>query len=69
MNHCEECKWSERYFRGFLCNWVSDNGLPCLPAYLQITGVGYAGLESSYPFHLDKIDYGSRCMTFEIKGE
>jgi hypothetical protein len=69
MNKCEDCKFSEPYFRGLLCHWIEKRGVPNIPAYLKIVGISYSGLESCYPFQLDSADYGDKCCCFESKSD
>lgn len=66
MTHCKDCKWSEEYFRGLRCYYIYKNGAPKLPAYLRITGYGFAGLDCAYPWDIDQNDYPN-CSVFEPK--
>ena len=69
MKHCDNCKWSEKYFRGLLCHWIEKNSIGKLPAYLQIVGDPqyFCGIESCFPKMIDENDYAEHCDCFEAK--
>jgi hypothetical protein len=59
-NSCYDCLWSEKYFRGLLCNWAINNNIH-IPPYL----VDRLNINDCFPYQLDQKDLGDRCREFK----